>query len=102
MNDEATLPPLGRRHSDLKISELERKLQENTDLTTEAHRKVEQLSGTVTQIKTGTDALLDMKQTVEGHITVMCTWARWLKRIALFVVPIILPGLVAAKQLGLL
>lgn len=79
-------------------------IAENTALTSENTQRIEVLAGTMAEVKTGNDSLLEMKETVEKHIVVMCTWARWVKRglwSLLSLAGVLVPILVAAKQLGL-
>lgn len=102
MSADDTLPP-SRRAADERLSAFERALKENTDLTAENTVRLNTLSGTVDEIKTGTDSLLEMKTMFENHLTVLCTWGRWGRR-ALYglcgLLGVVLPVVVAAKQLG--
>lgn len=101
MSDEATLPPLpNRRDSDRRIDTLERNLAENTTLTLQHGKDLAALREQVVSVKDDTGALLQMKQAFDNHLKVLCTWARWAKRILFFAVTIVLPGVVAARQMG--
>lgn len=104
MDEETTLPPVpDRRSGDARLAALERKLDANTKTTEENAVEITVLRGTVNEIKSGTDALLEMKTAFDKHLEVICTWAKWGKRSGyalLSFAGLALPILVAAKQLG--
>lgn len=99
---EETIPPQ-RRATDQRIEDIERKLDDNTILTQANTDAIFGLRKELGEVNTKTDSLLDMKTTVENHIGVLCTWARWIRRGVLWLfgaLGVILPVIVAAKQLG--
>jgi hypothetical protein len=104
VSEEETIPPAPvRRAADGRIDALERNLAENTRITADQTVRLDKLAFTVDEIKVGNDSLLEMKDLVERHIAVMCTWARWFKRGAwglLSLAGVVLPVVVGLKQLG--
>lgn len=101
---DQTLPP-ARRSSDVRLDALERDLKTNTLLTADNTEQIKAIALTVNEVKTGNDSLLEMKETIERHIGVMCTWARWFKRGAwglLSLAGAALPVIVGLKQLGII
>ena len=84
------------------MAALSGKLEKNTRLTVQNNSEITALHGTVTEIKTDTDSLLEMKKAFDTHLGVLCTWRKWGRRARfalLSVAGAALPVIVAANAL---
>lgn len=103
MSEDATLPPSNRRSSDVRIESIEKRLDENTTMTLHNSAELAELRSEVATVDGKADTLLEMKQSFDNHLTVLCTYGRWTRRVVyglLSVAGAALPIIVAAKQLG--
>lgn len=92
-----------RRVVDKKFSEIEKKLDDNTTMTQNNAIEISELRLEVASVNTKADTLLEMKQSFDNHLNVLCTWGKWTRRGiygVLSLAAVLLPVLVAAKQLG--
>ena len=93
-----------RRASDVRIDEIEAQLSNNTQITTQLSGKVDALHVAMFAPNSDNDfqtpGVMTTMKKLDNHIDVLCNVGKWLKRLLVFVVTIVMPGLVSAYQMG--
>lgn len=112
----ADAPAHDRRVPDKRIEEIEKNLSENTLLTAENSRQIDDIDTKVEKLHTAmfakdsanefeTPGVMTTMKRLDAHLDVICTWAKWGKRFLATIASIVtfaVPILVALRQMGII